>query len=334
MKRYILAVDVFVNGFTINDTISTVEFKYSSSDNPDICAIFEPGDSALIFYKNDRNTICSGIVVEEKKTDSVLLKKEFEFSKGVAISDAELAEKVTSNNIVEITEDQYNCIKSLLIEKNFPGIKAEGTNTDVIEVDENKRVKGGENVILYGVPGAGKSHTIKNEYCKDDICVERLVFHPDYTYSDFVGQILPHVADDGLVGYEFAPGPFTKLLRKAYIDPEKRYFLVIEEVNRGNAPAIFGDIFQLLDRDGDGNSQYEITNADIAKAVYKNESHKVSIPSNMSILCTMNTSDQNVFTLDTAFQRRWNMRLIKNKFGGDEQEQTFAETKILDTDVT
>ena len=206
-----------------------------------------------------------------------------------------------------------------------------------VGVDEvvAERVKGGTNIILYGVPGAGKSWTIKHEYCDDESLMERLVFHPDYTYSDFVGQILPRIGDDGSVSYEFAPGPFTKLVRKAYINPDKMFYLVIEEVNRGNAPAIFGDIFQLLDRDKDGSSEYEITNADIAKIVYLNDGHKVSIPSNMSILCTMNTSDQNVFTLDTAFQRRWNMRLIKNKFHEDDaDEKTFADTHILDTDVT
>lgn len=208
---------------------------------------------------------------------------------------------------------------------------------DVITDDEIlERKTGGENVILYGVPGAGKSWTIKHEYCDDEEHMERLVFHPDYTYSDFVGQILPKVnEDDGSVSYEFAAGPFTKLVKTAYENPEVMFYLIIEEVNRGNAPAIFGDIFQLLDRDKDGKSEYDITNADIAKIVYGNENHKVSIPSNMSILCTMNTSDQNVFTLDTAFQRRWSMRLIKNKFDmADKDEETFAETKILDTDVT
>ena len=205
-----------------------------------------------------------------------------------------------------------------------------------IEEDEvvTERKIGGANTILYGVPGAGKSWTIKHEYCDDESLMERLVFHPDYTYSDFVGQILPHIAEDGSVNYEFTPGPFTKLVRKAYLNPDKMYYLVIEEVNRGNAPAIFGDVFQLLDRDKDGSSEYVITNADIAKIVYQNENHKVSIPSNMSILCTMNTSDQNVFTLDTAFQRRWNMRLIKNKFHDAENEKKFAGTNILDTKVT
>lgn len=217
-------------------------------------------------------------------------------------------------------------------------------------VSNIERLKGGENIILYGVPGAGKSWTIKNEYCSDATCMERLVFHPDYTYSDFVGQIMPKVTSEGTVSYEFSPGPFAKLVKKAYANPDRMFYLVIEEVNRGNAPAIFGDVFQLLDRQGQfirdqatgqlvenpnyGASEYEITNADVARVVYGNENHKVSIPSNMSILCTMNTSDQNVFTLDTAFQRRWSMRLIQNKFPEDGSEKEFAETHILDTDVT
>ena len=205
---------------------------------------------------------------------------------------------------------------------------------DDTDFDNCDRVTGGTNIILYGVPGAGKSWTIKEEYCDDETRMERLVFHPDYTYSDFVGQIMPVINDDGSVSYAFNPGPFTKLMKKAYNNPDETFYLIIEEVNRGNAPAIFGDVFQLLDRNKDGSSEYAITNADIAKVVYEKENHKVSIPSNMSILCTMNTSDQNVFTLDTAFQRRWNMRLIQNKFRDTESERKFAETKILDTDVT
>lgn len=229
----------------------------------------------------------------------------------------------------------------------------EGENQIMPESIENsniKRITGAENVILYGVPGAGKSYTIKNEYCADENCMERLVFHPDYTYSDFVGQIMPKLNDDNSVSYEFSPGPFTKIVKKAYENPDKMFYLVIEEVNRGNAPAIFGDIFQLLDRQrrkikdkNTGNlidnpefgaSEYAITNADIAKIVYGDENHKVSIPSNLFILCTMNTSDQNVFTLDTAFQRRWSMRLIRNQFAEDGSENEFAKTPILDTTVS
>lgn len=113
------------------------------------------------------------------------------------------------------------------------------------EYDVVTRVQGGTNIILYGVPGSGKSWTIEHEYCADEDRMERLVFHPDYMYSDFIGQILPVVRDDK-VRYEFAPGPFTKLLKKAYENPDKNFYLIVEEINRGNAPAIFGEVFQLI----------------------------------------------------------------------------------------
>lgn len=203
--------------------------------------------------------------------------------------------------------------------------------------DESKRLTGGENVIVYGVPGAGKSHLVKDEYLNSDEneeYYERLVFHPDYTYSDFVGQIMPIVDADKRVTYDFTPGPFTRILKKAYRDPEHKYSLVIEEINRGNAAAIFGDIFQLLDRKIDGESEYRITNKDIARVVYgdKYVDKKIYIPSNMSIICTMNTSDQNVFTLDTAFQRRWIMRLVSNSFEGD--TSGIGNVEILDAGLT
>lgn len=210
---------------------------------------------------------------------------------------------------------------------------------------EEKRLTTGENVLLYGVPGSGKSWTIEHEYCKPGTHVERLVFHPDYTYSDFIGQILPAVAEDGQVSYKFTPGPFTNIIRDAYNNPGKEYILIIEEINRGNAPAIFGEVFQLLDRkveirdiDDDGypigTSEYGITNINIAEEMYGKDrrTEKVRIPSNLSIIGTMNTSDQNVFTLDTAFQRRWDMRLIENDFAN--VDPTLADAEILDTTVT
>lgn len=196
----------------------------------------------------------------------------------------------------------------------------------------HNRNTGGFNIILYGVPGAGKSYTIEKDYCSDENYIERLVFHPDYTYSDFVGQILPVVDEQSNVSYVFSPGPFTSLLKKAYDNPSNSYFLIIEEINRGNAPAIFGDIFQLLDRAEDGTSEYGVTNSDISQVVFGNNSTKIRIPSNMSLIATMNTSDQNVFTLDTAFQRRWNMRMIDNDFS--KVDAKFAKHKILDTSVT
>lgn len=205
----------------------------------------------------------------------------------------------------------------------------------------SERIAGGTNILLYGVPGSGKSWTIEHEYCKPSTNVERLVFHPDYTYADFIGQILPNVAENGQVSYKFTPGPFTTILKDAYQNPDKEYILIIEEINRGNAPAIFGEVFQLLDRikednnNGEyptGTSEYGITNENIAKIVYGDSKQKIRIPSNLSIIGTMNTSDQNVFTLDTAFQRRWEMRLIENNF--EHVDKRLANAQILDTGVT
>lgn len=207
------------------------------------------------------------------------------------------------------------------------------------DYENTNRMTGGSNILLYGVPGAGKSHKIKEDYCSDEQYIERVVFHPDYTYSDFVGQILPRVDKDDKLKYIFKPGPFTKILKKAYDDREHNYYLIIEELNRGNAPAIFGEIFQLLDRIDEideehdesviGESEYGISNYDIAKEVYNgDEEHLVKIPSNMYILATMNTADQNVFTLDTAFQRRWEMKQIPNIM-----KEEHANVKIQDTNI-
>lgn len=228
---------------------------------------------------------------------------------------------------------------------NYQTPDSNATNKTVSEeviLDKEDRLPGGTNILIYGVPGSGKSWTIEHEYCDKNTNVERIVFYPDYSYSDFIGQILPDV-DEGEVTYRFFPGPFTSILKNAYLNPSQKYILIIEEINRGNAPAIFGEAFQLLDRlqssqkEGnivfpEGTSEYGITNKSMAEVIYGNGNHKVRIPSNLTIIGTMNTSDQNVFTLDTAFQRRWDMRLIENSF--DNVQPLLANAPILDTEVS
>ena len=185
-----------------------------------------------------------------------------------------------------------------------------------------------ENVLFYGVPGCGKSHSVERDYesqITNEQCKVRVVFHPDYTYSDFVGQVMPVLekvtksdgTEEEKLQYKFVPGPFTRILEVAYANHQEKCLLIIEELNRGNAPAIFGEIFQLLDRNDDGSSKYAIYNSDIANEVHKDKLCPIKLPPNLTIVATMNTSDQNVFTMDTAFQRRWQMKHIPNRFTGD-----------------
>ncbi len=210
----------------------------------------------------------------------------------------------------------------------------------------------GYNRIYYGIPGCGKSyyveHTILKGVNKDNIF--RTTFYLDYMNSDFVGQIYPIVDKNKNVRYELVPGPFTCALEKAYNNPNNMIYLIIEEINRGNAAAIFGDIFQLLDRidentismvDDDrliGDSEYPINNDFVSRYFLENNTKnykagdKVYIPRNLTIIATMNTSDQNVFSLDTAFKRRWDRERINVNWNS--VDETFKNMYIPLTDLT
>lgn len=265
--------------------------------------------------------------------------------------------------------------------------------------------------IYYGVPGCGKSRKIKEklteENADEEMQVIRCVFHPEYTNADFVGQIFPVAKEGKGVEYKFKAGPFAEILRRAYLNPDKKFFLVIEEINRGNAAAIFGEMFQLLDRikpgekdqngftagwssysilnddvndyirnieafqkfahsgcqkanhpkemmDGDGNpvdsaepngekfldlasatsySSLELSLQGFSNPQAFRESTGIRLPPNLSIYATMNASDQNVFTLDNAFRRRFDSELVKNSLDGDEHKAQ-RETKIEGANIT
>lgn len=180
------------------------------------------------------------------------------------------------------------------------------------------------NRIIFGAPGTGKSYNLKRDcetFLKDKSgSYERVTFHPDYTYSQFVGTYKP-VSDGAVIRYEFVPGPFMRVYVEAMksarsLNPQP-HILIIEEINRAKVAAVFGDVFQLLDRDEDGVSEYEIqTSEDIRKYLAAelkcdvDKCKKIKIPNNMFIWATMNSADQGVYPMDTAFKRRWNFEYL------------------------
>ena len=234
--------------------------------------------------------------------------------------------------------------------------------------------------ILFGSPGTGKSYKIR-EIAKEQLGITwdgeskvlkntiKTVFHPEYTYADFMGKLLPLTQGNSVV-YKFYPGHFLQILGMAYrglIDEtDEHYLLVIDELNRGNASAIFGTAFQLLDRESDDWSSYEIdisemelvgllssmsykpkvdndgtiqvrynktdypvevflddkikkpdgeTNKNQSRLISLLKQRKISIPSNLSILATINTSDESIYYLDSAFKRRWDWEYIDSPNG-------------------
>jgi len=224
--------------------------------------------------------------------------------------------------------------------------------------------------ILFGSPGTGKSYQIR-EIARDKLGIPlddtthtvKTVFHPEYTYADFMGKLLPLTQGNSVI-YKFYPGHFIRILGMAYqglIDGKKdHYLLVIDELNRGNAAAIFGTVFQLLDRESDGWSSYEVdisemelvglleamrlkpiiqdgtieikegetkipceyfcqrrkdelaaNNSDGSRVFSLLQQRRINIPHNLSILATINTSDESIYYLDSAFKRRWAWEYVK-----------------------
>lgn len=187
----------------------------------------------------------------------------------------------------------------------------------VPEIDNSLRENDTLQQIIFGSPGSGKSWTIKEKYEKDATKVIRTTFHPDTDYAQFVGCYKPKTyEEDGKkkISYEFTPQAFTEAYVKAWNDLEHPYYLIIEEINRGNCAQIFGDLFQLLDRNKEGYSEYPIK-ADNDLKVFLLEhlpedsegikDGKLCLPPNLSIIASMNTSDQSLFPMDSAFKRRW-----------------------------
>lgn len=201
------------------------------------------------------------------------------------------------------------------------------------------------NLIVFGAPGTGKSFMInkaKESLLLDGGEYERVTFYPDYSYSKFVGTYKPVSVKDekgkDIITYSFVPGPFMRLLAKALKNARTTtilpYLLIIEEINRANAASVFGDVFQLLDRDSDNVSEYSICVSNDIKSYLEKElgtpidnSTSIRIPDNMFIWATMNSADQGVFPMDTAFKRRWDFKYIGVD---DNQEKVNCFVELID----
>ena len=235
--------------------------------------------------------------------------------------------------------------------------------------NEAKKVKLPSNLTLqqiyYGAPGTGKSKTIKDLTFGESVI--RTTFHPDSDYASFVGTYKPiteevvlrdcygkKVIDDDTkevvkeerIAYKFIPQAFLEAYVEAWkkLGSSKKQYLIIEEINRGNCAQIFGDLFQLLDRNEYGFSDYpivadkdmqkylekefagwEITNKDEINQLYGEanmvnlimKGERLVLPSNLYIWATMNTSDQSLFPIDSAFKRRWDWKYVSISEGRD-----------------
>ena len=183
-------------------------------------------------------------------------------------------------------------------------------------------------VITCGAPGTGKSYSIsKMAEAFDDLHKERVTFYPTYTYQQFVGTYKPSVEKDQAgnkqITYSYVRGPFLRILTAALQNPQDDFLLIIEELNRANAAAVFGDTFQLLDRNENGESEYPVAISEDMRLYFEAEDSRANntalrdatqnytrlfIPNNLYIWATMNSADQGVFPIDTAFKRRWDFK--------------------------
>lgn len=200
---------------------------------------------------------------------------------------------------------------------------------DITLIDKGTDIGKERNRIIFGAPGTGKSHKLEDDSKQFGENMERVTFHPNYSYAQFVGTYKPIQGENPTdIKYEYVPGPFMRTYVNALNNPEEKFLLLIEEINRANVAAVFGDIFQLLDRKN-GVSEYPIaTSEDIKKHLLEkldclknqdinelsDEEKKMylemKIPENMYIWATMNSADQGVFPMDTAFKRRWEFEYI------------------------
>ena len=393
MKPYIFAIDSLVTDFTITETTKQIRYRYECDSSNSMLNKLAVGDAVLIFYKNT-NLISSELIVEESNDNYIIFRKNFDLYYGVTIDNQEHINKLLQDDIIEITEEEYELYKKELQNNNFSLGKNINNHLPFNNLFHTKLKNNlPRNIIVFGAPGTGKSFKINEDRKKllglradedtsfilsvlEDktltdqqkydqlygtfnnnqqltnlpilmglICGtekintrladgsasadnNQLEFKEGKTLSKFIkpANMNESNSSGGISyeyvpgpSYEYVPGPFMRMYVKAMknvqdvtneFDDPRPFLLIIEEINRANVAAVFGEIFQLLDRNDDNVSEYPIqTSEDIrnylAKELGGNPSDyaQIRIPDNMFIWATMNSADQGVFPMDTAFKR-------------------------------
>lgn len=233
--------------------------------------------------------------------------------------------KLYCNNISgnELILDIDEKEKKLTVDIRFSAVADFFSSRNYFQSTEIDDINFPHNRIVFGAPGTGKSYRLNIDKEIFGRRYERVTFHPNYSYSKFVGTYKPVPITDydengkeiKEITYKYVPGPFMRAFVES-VNSNEPYLLLIEEINRANVTSVFGDVFQLLDRK-DGVSEYPIETSEDIKDFLKEhieienfDYDRIEIPENMYIWATMNSADQGVFPMDTAFKRRWEFEYI------------------------
>lgn len=323
-------ITIYQNNCNYLNPNHNISFYDNSKLNEEMCVYARSGgEQVQLSIKNNgdsKNFISYRELILPNTYWIVFKKKNELFYESIAIKEEDATDladyngNIYTNRTGKPSEITFVSSESIVNDEEVEEIEEveDKINPHVFEYQCDEKQKDVIQEIRFGAPGTGKSYSIKNiirksykNYEEKDAnpFVLRTTIHSEYSYFDFVGNIMP-VSKEGVISYEFIEGIFTKALIRALLNRENDIYLIIEEMSRGDIASIFGDIFQLLDRNEKGESEYRIDNSLISEQLIKYgvksiSNDRIYLPSNLHIIGTVNTSDQNVNVLDTAFKRRF-----------------------------
>lgn len=357
-NSYILKISSLSHTFSLIESGVDFSFKYNLIENDQLTNILKVLKVGDTFFCTIDDYIKSYFSIKNIDDKDVILNKIIEVAKGYKIEDINIVKKLEEDLIYKIDDN----LKAEILKSMSPNTKEEKPYIPLDYTPCKDKIKF-YNRIIFGAPGTGKSFELKHEaeFTKKDGSlypdttkkedridlafpennVERVTFHPDYSYGQFVGSYKPVSDDDGRIRYEYVPGPFMRTLVKALEggkngESAEKFLLIVEEINRAKVAAVFGDMFQLLDRTDTGDSVYEIqASEDVRRYLArelggtKDNYASIKLPNNMYIWATMNSADQGVFPMDTAFKRRWEFTYLGINENEDEVKKTIKTLPVL-----